>query len=34
MIEYRIKITDDKFDVEKCRESAESGYAPAQCRHP
>lgn len=30
MIEHRIKITDEKFDVEKCRES---GYAPAQCQH-
>lgn len=30
MIEYKIKYTGDKFDIEKCRESAESGYAPAQ----
>lgn len=30
MIEYKIKCTGDKFDIEKCRESAESGYAPAQ----
>lgn len=30
MIEYGIKNTSDKFDLEKCRESAESGYAPAQ----
>ena len=30
MIEYKTKYTSDKFDIEKCRESAESGYAPAQ----
>ena len=30
IIEYKIKNTGDKFDIEKCRESAESGYAPAQ----
>lgn len=29
MIEYGIKNTSDKFDIEKCCESAESGYAPA-----
>lgn len=30
MTEYRIKNTSDKFEIDKCRESAESGYAPAQ----
>lgn len=30
MIEYRIKNNSDKFDIDKCLESAESGYAPAQ----
>lgn len=30
MIEYHIKYSSDKFDVDKCCDSAESGYAPAQ----
>lgn len=30
MSEYKIKHTSDKFEIDKCRESAESGYAPAQ----
>lgn len=30
MIKYTSKYTDKSFDIAKCRESAESGYAPAQ----
>ncbi len=30
MIKYTNKYTDKSFDIAKCRESAESGYAPAQ----
>lgn len=30
MIKYTNKYTDKLFDIAKCRESAESGYAPAQ----
>lgn len=30
MIKYKKKYTDKSFDIDKCRESAESGYAPAQ----
>ncbi len=30
MIKYTNKYTDKSFDVAKCRESAESGYPPAQ----
>lgn len=30
MTEYKIKCTSGNFDIDKCRESAESGYSPAQ----
>lgn len=30
MTEYKIKCTSGNFEIDKCRESAESGYAPAQ----
>ena len=30
MIKYTNKYTDKSFDIDKCRKSAESGYAPAQ----
>ncbi len=30
MIKYEKKHTDKSFDIDKCRESAQSGYAPAQ----
>ncbi|WP_297065518.1 hypothetical protein [uncultured Duncaniella sp.] len=30
MIKYTDKYTDNSFDIAKCRESAESGYVPAQ----
>lgn len=30
MIKYEKKYTDKSFDIDKCRESAQSGYAPAQ----
>ena len=30
MIKYTNKYTDTSFDIAKCRESAESGYVPAQ----
>lgn len=30
MIKYTNKYKDSSFDIAKCRESAESGYAPAQ----
>lgn len=30
MIKYEKKHTDKSFDIDQCRESAQSGYAPAQ----
>ena len=30
MIKYENKYTDKSFIIDKCRESAQSGYAPAQ----
>lgn len=30
MTKYENKYTDESFDIDKCRESAQSGYAPAQ----